>query len=173
MRFKNCEGQIPRWIETLSAYTFTIIHRAGRVHNNADSMSRRPCYNDQCRYCDSYEQRYFPEKIADLNAGLDDVAQKAVTNLKNVGGDTIVTLSCIGGDTRDYVNHNRDIHEVTLPNDGTIPKHINSVSSVDQDMDPRYNGTNLTDDNYSGRSVHIIADFRLGVAEVLVLETTH
>ena len=86
LRFKNCEGQIARWIETLSAYTFTIIHRAGRVHNNADSMSRRPCYNDQCRYCDNYEQRYSPEKIADLNAGLDDVAQKAVTNLEKCWG---------------------------------------------------------------------------------------
>ena len=48
MRFKNCEGQIARWIETLSAYTFTVVHRAGRVHNNADSMSRRPCHNEQC-----------------------------------------------------------------------------------------------------------------------------
>ena len=40
MKFKNCEGQIARWIETLSAYTFTVMHRAGRMHNNADSMSR-------------------------------------------------------------------------------------------------------------------------------------
>ena len=75
MRFKNCEGQIARWIETLSAYTFTVVHRAGRVHNNADSMSRRPCYNDQCRYCDRYEQRYSSEIMADLNknAGEKDV----------------------------------------------------------------------------------------------------
>ena len=54
MRFKNCEGQIARWIETLSAYTFTVVHRAGRVHNNADSLSRRPCHNNQCKYCDRY-----------------------------------------------------------------------------------------------------------------------
>ena len=41
MRFKNCKGQIAnRWIETLLAYTFTVIHHVGRVHNNADSMSR-------------------------------------------------------------------------------------------------------------------------------------
>ena len=42
MRIKNCEGQIARWLEVLSAYTFTIVHRAGRVHNNADSLSYRP-----------------------------------------------------------------------------------------------------------------------------------
>ena len=51
-RLKNCEGQIACWIETLSAYTFTIVHRAGRVHNNAHSKSRRPCHDKQCRYCD-------------------------------------------------------------------------------------------------------------------------
>ena len=85
----------------------------------------------------------------------------------------VVTLPCIGVDTCDYVNHNRDIHEVTLPNDSTIMKHINSVSYVDQDMDPRYKRPSLTDDNCSGRSVHTIADCRPGVAEVLSLEMTH
>ena len=73
MRFKNCEGQIARWIETLSAYTFTVVHRAGRVHNDADSMSRRPCHNSHCKYCDRYEQRYPPEKIADLNKNKSEV----------------------------------------------------------------------------------------------------
>ena len=71
---------ICRWIETLSAYTFTIVHPAGRVHNNADSMSRRQCYGDKCRYCGSYEQRYYL-KIADLNAGLSDVVQKCNENV--------------------------------------------------------------------------------------------
>ena len=156
MRFKNCDGQIEGWIKTLSANTLTIIHHAGRVHNNAYSMSCRPCYNHKCRYYESYEQRYSLKEIADLNAGLDDV-----------------TLPCIGGNTRDYVNHNRETHEVALPNDGTISKHINSVSYVDQNMDPRYNGPSLTDDNYSGRSAHTIADFRRGVAEVFSLEMTH
>ena len=34
MRFKNCEGQVSRWLEVLSAYTLTIVHvhRAGSVH---------------------------------------------------------------------------------------------------------------------------------------------
>ena len=63
MRFKKCEGQISLWIETLSAYTFPVVHRAGRVHNNADSMTRRPCHNDKSKYCDRYEQRYSPEMI--------------------------------------------------------------------------------------------------------------
>ena len=34
------EGQIARWIEQLQEYTFTILHRAGQKHGNADAMSR-------------------------------------------------------------------------------------------------------------------------------------
>ena len=67
MRFKNCEGQIARWLEVLSAYTFTIVHRAGRVHNNADSLSRRPCYSNDCKHCDRYEKRYFPKVSPEID----------------------------------------------------------------------------------------------------------
>ena len=171
MRFKNCEGQIARWIETLSAYTFAIVHRAGRVHNNADSMSRRPCYSDKCKYCDNYEHRYSPE-IADLNAGLDDVVQNSVTQNENVGGDNVVTLPCIGGDTH-VIYPDGGGNGVTLPNDGTIPKHVDSVSYIDQDRDPWYNGPSFTDDNSSGRNVHTATDLGPRVAEVFSSESTH
>ena len=51
MSFKEPEGQLARWIEELQAYDFTIIHRPGVQHGNADALSRRPCYSDDCRYC--------------------------------------------------------------------------------------------------------------------------
>eukprot|EP00731_Ephydatia_muelleri_P006147 Em0003g395a len=44
--FREPEGQIARWIEQLQEYTFTILHRAGQKHGNADAMSRIPC--QQC-----------------------------------------------------------------------------------------------------------------------------
>ena len=37
-------GQNARWLETMEEYLpFTIEHRAGLKHNNADALSRRPC----------------------------------------------------------------------------------------------------------------------------------
>ena len=42
MNFKNAEGQVARWLEVLSTYTFTVEHRSGRLHVNADSLSRKP-----------------------------------------------------------------------------------------------------------------------------------
>ena len=58
MNFKNPEGQIARWLEILGTYDFKIEHRAGRVHNNADALSRRPCLTSECSYCERAENRY-------------------------------------------------------------------------------------------------------------------
>ena len=41
--FKDPEGQIARWLEILSSYSMKIEHRPGRLHRNADGLSRRPC----------------------------------------------------------------------------------------------------------------------------------
>ncbi|BES90780.1 multicellular organismal development [Nesidiocoris tenuis] len=48
--FKRPEGQLARWLETLQQYDFTIKHRAGSKHANADGLSRRPC-EVGCGYC--------------------------------------------------------------------------------------------------------------------------
>ncbi|KAK3108932.1 hypothetical protein FSP39_019065 [Pinctada imbricata] len=58
MNFKKPEGQVARWIEVLSTYDFQVEHRQGRVHNNADALSRRPCYGQKCPYCEKAEVRY-------------------------------------------------------------------------------------------------------------------
>ncbi len=46
MKFKNPEGQIARWLEVLSSYDMNIVHRPGRMHQNADGLSRVRC--EQC-----------------------------------------------------------------------------------------------------------------------------
>ena len=42
MNFKNSEGQVACWLEILAIYTFTVEHRPGRLHGNAESLSRKP-----------------------------------------------------------------------------------------------------------------------------------
>ena len=37
------EGHIARWLQKLQEYQFTVVHRPGRLHSNAVSMSRLPC----------------------------------------------------------------------------------------------------------------------------------
>jgi hypothetical protein len=59
LNFKNPEGQLARWFEVLASYDFRIEHRAGRSHNNADALSRRPCYNysTECAHCTRAEKK--------------------------------------------------------------------------------------------------------------------
>ena len=52
--FKNPEGMVARWLQHLSPYAYTIHHKAGRLHNNADGLSRqrcRPCKRPGCSDC--------------------------------------------------------------------------------------------------------------------------
>ena len=58
LNFKNCEGQLARWLETLGNYQFTIEYRAGRIHNNCDALSRRPCADKHCPHCERAETKY-------------------------------------------------------------------------------------------------------------------
>ena len=41
--FKRPEGILARWVETLSEFHYTIEHRPGRLHCNADGLSRPMC----------------------------------------------------------------------------------------------------------------------------------
>ena len=38
--FKEPEGQVARWLEALALYGYTIVHRPGKKHQNADALSR-------------------------------------------------------------------------------------------------------------------------------------
>jgi len=51
---KEPEGQLARWLGKLEQYNYRIVHRAGREHNNADSLSRRPC-EPGCAHCSRRE----------------------------------------------------------------------------------------------------------------------
>ena len=42
LNFKNPQGQVARWLETLSQYNMVVTHRPGKKHINADTLSRIP-----------------------------------------------------------------------------------------------------------------------------------
>jgi len=73
--FKDPEGQVARWLEQLSAYTFNIEHRAGVKHGNSDGMSRRPCPDD-CRTCKKGEIVVVREAAEKKNHGEESVHRR-------------------------------------------------------------------------------------------------
>ncbi|KAJ8981165.1 hypothetical protein NQ317_017257 [Molorchus minor] len=50
--------QIARWLQRLQEYDFKIEHRKGRLHGNADAISRRPCA-ERCSHCKRAENKEF------------------------------------------------------------------------------------------------------------------
>ena len=46
--FKNPEGQMACWLEMLMRFDFKVTHRPGKLHGNADALSRRPCDPSNC-----------------------------------------------------------------------------------------------------------------------------
>jgi len=57
LSFKDLEGQLARWLERLQQYDFEVLFRKGRVHGNADGLSRRQCEMDGCSYCTKVEEK--------------------------------------------------------------------------------------------------------------------
>lgn len=80
-----------RWLEFLSTYDFSIQHRAGRSHGNADGLSRRPC--GVCKHCDKRD-----ELNKDTQPDIDDCSPviRTMYNTRNKARSTSVT---------EYVDH--------------------------------------------------------------------
>ena len=43
----EAKGRLARWIMDLQEFDFSVVHRAGRIHNNADALSRLVQNNSQ------------------------------------------------------------------------------------------------------------------------------
>ena len=54
-RRKEPSNQVARWLEILAEFSYTLEHRAGQKHGNADGLSRQAC--EDCRQCESIERR--------------------------------------------------------------------------------------------------------------------
>ena len=52
LNFREPQGQLARWIEYIFQFKFSISHRPGKKHGNADALSRPP---DSSASCDKYE----------------------------------------------------------------------------------------------------------------------
>ena len=89
LRFKHADGQLSRWLEELSQYDMIIQHRPGKLHVNADWLSRPPegCEGylagtdvhqlpcGGCKFC-----RRVTEKWAKFKEDVDDVLPSAVVD---------------------------------------------------------------------------------------------
>lgn len=100
LNFRHPEGQVARWIESLQQYDFSIEHRSGSRHGNADALSRRPCLKDACKHCDrleSLEQARFPTEQPSLHSAKSPTAQPPTHSLSSKSTLPQVATLCLSG----------------------------------------------------------------------------
>ena len=71
-RFKDTEGMMARWIPTLHQFQFTMVHRAGSDHGNADGLSQ--AHTDPCRQCTRVECPRVNTSVVVADQPFDDVS---------------------------------------------------------------------------------------------------
>lgn len=79
VRQPNLTGQVARWVETLSEFSFTVEHRRGLKHMNADALSRQLCQD--CTQC----QRAFRIETTAMDREMEgDIQIRAVEKLSDL-----------------------------------------------------------------------------------------
>ncbi len=79
--FRDPEGQLARWLEILQEFDFTIIHRHGSKHTNADALSRI-----QCRQCGRETHiETTPIAVTSLGGGLDGTLRQSQMDDPTIG----------------------------------------------------------------------------------------
>ena len=79
--FHRVEGQLARWMETLALYDLEIIHRPGRIHGNADALSRKIC-GRQCPFCRGLGQGRIKAEVVNVNDRDTKEVEVAATEIK-------------------------------------------------------------------------------------------
>ncbi|XP_026022288.1 uncharacterized protein LOC113021785 [Astatotilapia calliptera] len=119
-KMKEPEGQLARWLEKLAEYNFEIIHRPGRVHTNADSLSRRPCRQScPCRVQDPPKHLGGTSHQA-VQCELDSDTSSLLLSPVRVEGQPATTAVCLVG-----VSHN-----TTTPETKTLDQTALTKSDI-------------------------------------------
>ena len=88
--FKRPEGILARWLETLSEFQITIEHRPGRVHSNADGLSRQTC--KQC--WGRLPKAPWVDELGRANECAEPLGIHALHLLPELSDDTVHDLQC-------------------------------------------------------------------------------
>ena len=87
-------GQQARWLSLVDEFDFNIEYRAGKMHGNADAMSRMPC-KDSCRQCIGKTQSSEKTRSSKINAVR---ARPCVQNAATVSFDDEAVAAATDGD---------------------------------------------------------------------------
>ena len=100
LNFKTRERQMAWWMQKLQQYDFEVEHRKRGQNLNANALSRRPCGDDDCHYCEKKEIKEYKNREVELkycgNSGELCQASLVIRNLTSVESTENSSLEDIG-----------------------------------------------------------------------------
>lgn len=102
--FKDPADQVARWLEKISVFDWSIQHRPGVKHSNADALSRRPCTGD-CKQCTKIKKQLDPNF---LGSGQAEKIVRLVKSRKSKrrGQKSLTTIRTQKRKSQDQTGHN-------------------------------------------------------------------
>ena len=84
--FKDADGMLAHWLSILGAFKYTVEHRKGEIHLNADALSRIPrrCPREDCPNCYPDSDMQNVDTLVLLNRGRHLVCREATTSESKV-----------------------------------------------------------------------------------------
>ena len=141
----TADGQLARWLEQLAVYDFSVQHRAGRLHGNADALSRRPC-DPACRHCTRRDQ---PTASA-LRIHLEDADGLTRDECRTAQATDMDIAPLLPG-LRDGVRPTRESISDRSERTKALWLQWNSLALIDGLLHRRRNG-----DGYSGPALQLV-----------------
>ena len=119
--FRDTEGQLARWLEILAEYQFTVEHRPGKRHGNADALSRTPCTQ-----CGRQEE-----------PGEDSVETITVADASPPQGDSVESITVAASCPPQGSNPSQgDNHELRSWAPAWSPEEVESFQRADPSLGP-------------------------------------
>ena len=141
--FKETEGMVGRWLSAISPFSYTIEHRSGVNHGNADGLSRkmikdkrRRCGRDECPECPPGSASYVP----------------TVDAVSDSLGDIHLPVACLTLIEERVNQQTADAHETNSVNDERRTVPLTPVVDMTTDATRGRPPEGQTDDNPSGDS---------------------
>jgi hypothetical protein len=121
----------------LGTYDFEIEHRAGRIRNNADALSRRPCGGQECPHCDKHDNN--PRGIRsesggepsqgsrdhkDLKVGVVEVTEEVGNTLDTGVGSPMEATS------KDFTSQNEKVAKLAIKSESKSQILLNPDTNV-------------------------------------------
>jgi len=131
--FNRVEGQLARWMEAMQNYDIEICYRKGKIHQNADSLSRRKC-GKTCSKCSKLEIA----EVHAINLENEDAinwkdlqtSDKDISELKHwISAEERPEWNCVSGGSPDLRSYWTQFNSFHIANDVVFRKiTINSES---------------------------------------------